>query len=76
MTWRNPVLREMDSPRSFAALLIRRLGLQDDREAHAAAEEVIHDAMSEALQHAKQTAEKSGRWAPEAIDSLRNGLGK
>ena len=63
--------RELEDPESFAAILMRRLRLSDDRAAFRDAEEVIYDAMNEALNQARAVVAKSPRWGVEAIDSLR-----
>lgn len=69
-----PVQREIEDPTTFAAILIRKLGLDGDKAAFRDAEEVILDAMNEAMDQALGVASRTPRWAAEAIESLKTRL--
>jgi hypothetical protein len=63
--------REMDDPQTYASMLMRRLGMSRDRTAFHDAEDVILEAMNEALNHAKQAATDNPKWAAEAIEAIK-----
>ncbi len=63
--------REIEDPTMFALLLVRRLGLEGDKTAFRDAEEVILDAMNEALDQARAAVVRTPRWGGEAVDSLK-----
>lgn len=66
--------REMEDPQQFAHILMKRLNLVGDKTAFRDAEDVILDAMNEALNHAKEAVARNPRWGVEAIDALKTGL--
>jgi hypothetical protein len=66
--------REMEDPSDFAVQLSRLLRLNGDEEALGHMEDVILDAMNEALDFAREAARTDPRWSVEAIDALKTKL--
>lgn len=69
-----PAQRQIEDPMTFASMLLRKLGLEGDKAAFRDTEEVILDAMNEALDQARAAAARTPRWGAEAIDALKNRL--
>lgn len=63
--------RDMEDPRDFAVLLARLLRLSGDEEAIGHMEDIILDAMNEALGQAREAVRADPRWGVEAIDALK-----
>jgi len=63
--------REMEDPQTYASMLVRKLGVVGDRTAFHEAEDIILEAMNEALTHARAAAADNPRWAAEAIDAIK-----
>lgn len=63
--------REMEDPLTYAHILMRKLGMDEDKTALREAEDAILEAMNEALDHARDAVQRSPRWGVEAIDSLK-----
>lgn len=63
--------REMEDPSDFAVQLARLLRLNGDEEALGHMEDVILDAMNEALLFSREAVSADPRWGVEAIDALK-----
>jgi hypothetical protein len=66
--------RDIEDPQQFAHMLLKRLHLDGDRQAFREAEDVILEAMNEALNHARDAVARNPRWGVEAIEAIKNRL--
>jgi hypothetical protein len=63
-------MRDLEDPQQFATMLMRQLGMETDRTATRMAEDVILEAMNEALKQARERVIRTPRYAVEVIDAL------
>lgn len=63
-------MRDMEDPQQFAGILMRKLGLEHDKSAFRDAEEIILDAMNEALKQARERIARTPKYGVEVVDAL------